>query len=340
MADVAPFGCEPADPRRERAQLLIVIGIVLALTLVSLALFLNSIIYVENVGARGADIGGTEAGEFAAASEAGAEGAIRAANGANRTFENQTDTFNASIEEWNAQSRLHYTSAGSYTAVSSAGEFQKGTQIVQNETREFTNANEPSDPGNWTLAKNVTVRDYMLTISEDNLTADEENPFRICVSDGNDALDVDEIIGDCSDLDPEVETLSIYNGTDGIVITNESGLHCEADPDDGSALVDFAAGTFDGDDCDVATVFDEFDSYNVAYLNASEIEGQYRLVVDDYDDIDDGPHEPRDGTYNDPDGDPPVAFVAIWSAEIEVTYENPRIAYNSPIEVVPGEIRD
>lgn len=326
MANVDPSDHEPPT-RRDRAQLLIVIGIVLAIMLVSLALFLNNIIYVENVGSRGADIGGSDATEFVTTPEEDSETLLRAANEEETDFDDQSESLATDLAEWNDQSRLHYMSRGVYTSVELDGDPAAGTQIAQDEDRNFTDRQ-----GNplWRLASDVEARDFVLNVSEDNLS-DETDAFRLSVTEGT-----------LSDG----QNLSIYEDGGNITVADESGTECETGDD--RAVVNFASGTLNGEECEI-TIFEGLDTYSIWYVNGDEIEGQYRLVVNaNTDDLDPGTNDLdpelslslHDTYHSNPNDGSPYAIDAIWSADVAVTYENSRVEYNSVIEIVPGEIHD
>lgn len=333
MANVNTSDREPTETRRERAQLLIVIGFVLAIALVSLALFLNSIIYAENVGSRGADIGGSEATEFVTAVETSGEGAIRAVNDPTEHdgFDGQVTDLKDTIDVWDDQSRLHYTSKGGYTATDVVDE-EPGTQIMQDDTRSFTAAD--GDSSDWTLVSDTEARDFVLTVS--TVDAGDGDPFTVCVSESGGLVDDLE---NC-EVSSDVGTLEIYETENGIAVVAEGPNGSDSrEVEDGEVRVDFSEGTVNGEDLDLGTVFDDdFDSYDIAYLNGDTVEGTYRFVVNK-DELDDSLLAIGTDRFNDP-YESPYTYDAIWSATFSITYENSRIEYQSEITIVPGEIDD
>jgi len=68
MADVRPPRVGNADPDtatdEDRAQLILITGLTLAVILVAVVLILNTVIYTENLATRGVDAGGGEAIDF------------------------------------------------------------------------------------------------------------------------------------------------------------------------------------------------------------------------------------------------------------------------------------
>jgi len=55
-----------ADVNRDRGQLIILTGLIVAVTMVAMVLLLNTAIYTENLASRGADQSGREAVEYRA----------------------------------------------------------------------------------------------------------------------------------------------------------------------------------------------------------------------------------------------------------------------------------
>lgn len=84
--------------RRDRGQLILITGLVIAVLLVAMVLILNSAIYTENVATRGVDKGGNDAIDFRNTVVEGAEEIIEKEN--NGGDEGLEDRVNTSIERY------------------------------------------------------------------------------------------------------------------------------------------------------------------------------------------------------------------------------------------------
>ncbi|RQG89838.1 hypothetical protein EA462_07415 [Natrarchaeobius halalkaliphilus] len=306
-------------PRRDedgsvhRGQLLLVMGVMIALTLVFLAVLLNSVIYAENLGTRGSDIGGNDAVQFESAVQDAGEGFVTATN---RDADSQdhdplVSEFDESIADWDDLSRSHLVRDGHYASLSfdrTPSSPSNGSQIRQSESGSFQNANDESA---WAVVENADVRNYSMTIhdvSDDFLlsvsTADGE--WNLTVGDGSETTVTTErdgnVIADCTVHDEPFE-------------------------------IDFVAGTVDGDYCNgepVTFAGDLEAPYGtIEYANASAVEGTYTLTVNSTDPL-------SSNSFNQPGEDEPVAVAGIYAADVSLMYETERIEYESTVTAAPN----
>ncbi|MFB6361960.1 MAG: hypothetical protein ABEH59_11650, partial [Halobacteriales archaeon] len=100
-----------------------------------------------------------------------------------------------------------------------------------------------------------------------------------------------------------------------------------------AAWVNLTAGTLAGERCDGFTYAQGITgTYEIRYENASNVQGTYRLFVDNSSLADTpNPHLVSD------DAGQPFAAHALYSANVTVDYETSRLSYNSTIRVAPGE---
>ncbi|MFP8952163.1 hypothetical protein ACLI4Z_04190 [Natrialbaceae archaeon A-arb3/5] len=314
MANVIP--ATDANGTTDRAQLLLVAGLMIALTLVLLAILLNSVIYAENLGTRGSDVGGNEALDFEqSVHESTAEmlGAINYDADAVDMHGELTDQFNESHAEWHNQSTQHLVGDGTYSATA-VDDVEVGSQIRQTEARPFTNA---SGDETWTVVEESKIRDYRLTFTE---VEDSSEHFQLLVTGAN---------GDEWSL--QVTT----DENDPIELrTERNGELVECDIDDEPVTIDFHAEIVNDGACDDVIFADGLESpyETVAYENGDLVEGTYRLMVDNtaVESADD---------FNSYDTSPYVVS-GLYAATVSLTYDTERIDYESRDTVTPREIHD
>lgn len=331
MADVSSLSGTRSTENHQRGQILIITALVLAMTLVLLAVLLNSVIYAENAGSRGGEIGGHDAASLERAVGNAGETLIRYTNKGATTGDDHTalaDDLNTSIESWHNQSQLQYVSGGTYTAVSVA-DTRNGSQIIQDEERSFeSHENETT----WTLATDVLVRNYTMTVTEEELE-NASDPFANVSS-----FSIDPFQLNVSDESGAEWRLYIYSdANDHIFLVAEDSngdftdIHHVEAPE---ATIDFASGMVDGEPADAVTFAPGLDSpYTLTYENGANGGGEYRLIVDEAGLMD-------ESKYSADPSSSPYVLDAIYSAEINVTYETHQIKYRSAIRTAPGELHD
>jgi len=176
MADVSvSLDREDADAARDedRAQIILITGLTLAVLFVAVVLLLNTVIYTENLATRGVDAGGAEAIEFR-------EGAVDDLAGLlHREHRNSTDdvfaNFNASARRYGrtvADLRARDGAVGEVRVDNST--VVTGYFIAQNETDSgFRDMTAPDGTTtNWTVAGNATrTRNYRLTVDPGSLSS-------------------------------------------------------------------------------------------------------------------------------------------------------------------------
>lgn len=316
----------------DRGQLLLVAGLVIAITFVFLVLVLNTVIYTENLGTRSSDVGGDDAIAYERA----------AVNHTATLLPYQVEDpaidaeaeFAAELDRWAGWSRKHTLAERDHAGVSVEKGNMTGTQIRHtNSSREFTDAGETAISSDWTLATGVehTPEFYIRDLPVDTTTeltdvfaALSAERFRVVITDdaGNEWwLEIYE------DEDTD--------GTPIVVAETNTGNQCKIT--DSSTTIDLVAGTVDG----CADGIDPFTetiagTYSIEYENAENVKGQYGLFVDT-----DVAREANteSGAYNDPAAsDPPESpytTPAVYYATIDITYETGRLTYESLVRVSP-----
>lgn len=313
----------------DRGQLLLVAGLVIAITFVLLVLVLNTVIYTENLGTRSNDVGGDDAIAYERAA-VDHTAALLPYQVEDPAIDAEAE-FAAELDRWAGWSREHTLAERDHADVSVEEGNTTGTQIRHtNSSREFTDAGGATD---WTLATGVehTPEFYIRDLPVDT-TTELTNVFAVLSAERFRVVITDDAGNEW--------WLEIYEDEDAdgnpiVVAETNSGNRCEIQ--DSNTTIDLVAGTVDG----CAGGIDPFTetvagTYSIEYENAGNVEGQYGLFVD----IDVAREaNAESGAYNDPAAsDPPESpytTPAVYYVTIDITYENDRLTYESSVRVSP-----
>lgn len=320
MAHVSPAQRGPTDggsTRNEgRGQLILVSAVSLAVLFVTLALILNTAIYTENLASRSGDHGGaTDAVRYHDAARGAVEGTLDYVNANNQTSQTALQSnLTAAVDAFrNHSSRLF--AGGDRAVETNLDSSIDGTRIEQNDSsRNFT---DTSGDGNWTVVSRVNYsRAFTMNVTRSALVGTDDLPFTLVVDNGTSSWRMNLTTA----------------GSDVVVRTTRTTCRVNAE----AAWVNVTAGTVAGEECEGFTFADGVTGpYEIRYENASNIEGTYRVIVDNGSLADTpSPHLLKDGEGQ------PFAAHAIYSANLTVDYETSRLSYNSTIRVAPGEADD
>lgn len=341
-APPAPAGTADADGAggaRRRGQLILVGGLILAATLVSLTLILNSGIYTLNLATRAGSPADT-ALALQHGAEAGVGGLVESAIddhpddlALQRT--NVTEGVPA-IRERVGRITAHHST---YTNVTYLGE-TNGTRIRQDADRNFTNASGTSD---WELVANAGgVRRFRLDVTRTDLvettitSVGSSDAFRVRFIDGNGNEWLVYVYNESSET--KVVTENVASGTKFGPCSDASGTR---------TTINVTAGTVAGDRCPALEIFERLSGdleptsgltirYNSTEPGGTRtVVGTYELTVDaSTSTVSDGDFQPG------PAGDYPVTRAAIYAVEVEFVYETSDLTYEASMTVAPGEPDD
>lgn len=326
MADVT-IGLGGAE--RDRGQLILVTGLLIAVAMVSLVFLLNTAIFTENLASRGADPSSREALEYRATvvdgigdqldAENRREHPTNAAVRANVTRGiRRIDNFTARNRALGgAVARINRSSIG----------LVNGKLIRQtNDSRAFTN--ESGDPGPWVLGTDIgNARAFRLTIRDD----DDE----LVVANTSDAISKGAF------------NISASGGGtwQAVIYRNWSTSNISVAVDDGGGLtyscsiagnratVDLSRGRINGSACPgLAFAEGVSGEYTIRFHNGGAAAGTYNLTVE---------HDPVNsdfpGLNDDPSAGSPYRVPAVYAVTIELTYQTQTLRYVSSVRVAPGE---
>lgn len=309
-----------------RGQLILVGGIVVAMALVALVLLLNATMFAENIATRGLDPGADRAYDHAAfVEDAGAE--IVTSENAPVANHDSWPSVENSISSGvtlvaSASERYSFRRFGAYRSVSISSTRQ-GTVLIQNESREFTNASSPSVP-DWTLAQTRGIRNASMSVAASQ-TANPSSltdAFTLRIEGSGDGV-WEAYVNSTSD--------------DKVMVSTSTNDHCTSSAS--KATINWTEGTLAG--CSFSFAEDSTDDnlsapYTVKFQNGDKSAGTYRLVVSNHE----SDESVSTSNFTDPSVSPPGSpwwYPAVYSLEMTVTYDEEKTNYETGVRVAPDE---
>jgi len=334
MADVIGHS-EGPDPR-SRGQLILVAALVIAVTFVTLALTLNTVIYTENLATRSSDIaGGDDAIRFLDVAREGIGDLMSRTNRQhNESRTDLLDNVTGGINSWRNTTGRSYAANGIVTNVS-AVTINEGTRMLQTDgSRNFTSADGSSE---WTLASDVSgTRQFRVNVTRGSLA--DSNRSEVGTA-GEDVFTVqfDDQITEWQVFiyrnltGPTVE-VTVENRTTG----NKVGACSVASE---HVIVNITGGTVGGESCSALSFLSDLKPpYAITYNETDTTSegptgnGTYHLFVDNATVADSpGPQ------FNDGPGDSPWADAAAYAVGFDAVYGTEQLRYEARIRIAPGE---
>lgn len=311
-----------ADVSGERAQLLVIGAIALAILLIAVALALNTAVVGElHAGHTDRTTHHERAAlGYEAGVERGIAGLIVRVNDDPGDWETVDTDLATDIDVWAEAAGTGHAREGVTTGVT-LQDLAYDTRIVQDERREYT---DHAGNENWTLAEDVSdVQGYEITLDGDELPhvaqcANQDDCFQLVVADEDDNQWALEAYVD--------------GGNDITVRTTEDKERCETEEFD--LTLDVTTGTIEGHEC-TFTPFTEDDGlsapYTISYVHGQNANGTYELTVGDH------PLEgaaEEDERFAAGDGSPRIE-PQIRSAQVTVRYRTSGIEYQTETTIQP-----
>lgn len=308
MADIT-------EERSDRAQLILVAAIVLAVTFIGLAIVVNSAIFSENLATRGDVPGSDEALDFQYEVNQNVGELVESIN------ENESyakEDIEGAVESFQLQSAIQQSRRGGTVNVQYLSDTD-GQRVAQEESGPLQN-----EMGNLTVAENV---DDARNIQFDFENIDGEFDFIAKDSEQkNWTMTVDE------------DRIMVEIATDG----NFRSDTCDVDASDG-LTIDVTRATVDGDRCQALERTGEGESlwfaaniendYTIEFEGGDSVEGTYSMIL-----------QQDANPFPDPDLDPVDDLSAIvdddiaYSVEIQYEYRTHAVQSKTVIRVAPGEV--
>jgi hypothetical protein len=320
----------------DRAQLLLLGGLVIAVMFVALALTLNTAIYTENLASRSSSTAGGDASiRFLDTTEEAIGGILERANrNHNESHAAVRRNVTADLDVWQNTTGRFYAASGVVTNISERT-LHNGTRIVQtNGSRNVTAADGSS---NWTLASGLSgVRQFRLNLTGASLTNATQSTlgsndvFHIRIDDQSAAWDVYVYRPPSGNVTTSVTVRNVTSGDTSQPCATE-GAH---------AVLNVTAGTVGGDPCPGLSFLSGLQSpYTITYNRTESAAGDptangtYHLIVDN------GSVARSPGpAFNDAPGDSPWADAAVYAVHYDAVYESARTRYEAGGRIAPGAI--
>lgn len=309
-----------ADLRHDRAQILLIGALAMAVAFVALALILNSSVYVENLANRENVVVGSEGPTvYGDGVRRGVGRAVRAGNANGSSFADRQDDVERGVSTLGDAVGAYHAERGGVVDVTVVGHDQ-GTRVVRHGDGAFTepNASEP----NWELGSTRRFRRFGMTVTRSNLsTGLLGDVFRIEVEDD----------------DGDVWKVYVYKATlpSRTVVETEppsgpNSATCE-DSSGSTTEINVTAAQVAGEHCEALDFFEAADPpYTVRYHNGGSmnVTGRYEFVMEG---TDPSPNPDYAG-----DGEITTKPV-VYDTTVEVVYYSADARYVTEFRVAPGE---
>lgn len=308
---------------------MLIAGLGLAMTLVVLAVVLNTVIFTQNLATREA-VDTRSPVEFTNAVDQGVGGLLVQANHWNTTDYGTLDgAFRQAVTTWAGNSTRLAASKGISAQVTLEGT-TNGTRVVQhNSTRPWTDNGTPG-ASTWVAAASVNdTRRFHANVTRSSLVSHDETGLsgsgvaRVVVTNGS------------------TWTVYIYrDATDSdrvnVTAVDPSGTKTTCGVTHPQPTIDLTEGAIDGTPCGFSFAENVSSPYQITVENGENVTGRYTFVVDtDYATFtsDNGGHYDLAAPYSSP-----FAVHAIYAAEMNVSVERSDVTYQRTIPVAPEDL--
>lgn len=367
VAPGAPGGRAPDAPDGagdSRGQMVLVGALALAVSLVVLAVVLNSAIYTENLATRSSEVGAGDAADVRTDVRAGAGGIVDYVNRVHAgddfaaLYAGGSSHYATAVDEWRPMAGDHVAVSGRSLAVGDARAME-GTRIADDDAgTDFTPRTAGADAlgitypdTNWLVAGQVEVRRFrMAEVPVGSLTS--ASPTDPLAATGVFFVEVRDT------ADGDAWRVAVYeNGAGNVEVlvydvdaaTVVGTCSTPASP----TTIDFTGASLGGEPCNPLGFLGDVDGLaQVYYVDAEEIRGTYELTVDRAGDDGGDPLKDRvDATnygdqcsgpsyFDDPPGaggGNPYAAAAIYSNTLDFEYASQSVTYDTDVRVAPAE---
>ena len=335
MADVIPRGPDGRFRDADRGQLLIVAGLVMAVSLVALVVLLNATIYGENLATRGVEGADREAADVRATAVGGVGELIDATNRAEPT--NHTVANDSVVD---GVVGLDRRMARSYAD-------RGGTVHLATNRSRITRGEYVTTAGNDASLSNATnATTYIFAGGIDRtrgFTLELEADELATTTASNASDDAFHVGFDGSALSTSREVYVYRNGSGDVVVAAGSDggaptVRCSVAVDPGDAVrldltgerLGLAGERLEGTDCVSVWptgLVTPADSYAIRLSNADAADGTATATV-----------RPKP-TGSDPDADHPGVSPAVYDATVDLRYRTADLRFETTVRVAPGEPR-
>lgn len=312
------------DSNKRRGQVIVIGGLLLAATLLTLATVLNGAVFTGELATRRGAVGEDSAIGYQQSTERGLAGVVFYANYYNYSQgETLHETISRRVGRWSRHVDGYYGINRVAATVESATT-TNGSYVYQDRRGTFEETNGGAD---WTLATDVGgTRRLSMNVTRASLVEPASTAS----------------LGDITDADPFYLTVTngtattrvfVYERDDRIVVrvaTADDGLRPGAcSTAAANATIDITEGEVAGERCQPLTYPAVSGDYDIAYRNGDSITGRYGLVVD-------VPKASLDtDVYTSGGGPEPHAVPAVYAVAVNLTYTTNELGYTTTQRIVP-----
>lgn len=289
---------------RERGQLILVGGLILAIILISLALILNSAIFTENLATR-SGVDTTDATAFRASTTQATAGAMRLANygSPEAPYADRKAGVEANLSAWQ-ELQVNHRAVNGEIATARDPSMTEGVRVSQRTADEL----DPADPDviyelnplgltgqNWLVAKDVKTRHFSLSLQRSSLPlGDVDSLLNLLVGIIDALIDPEETFSvHIEDADGHEWRIFVYRAagnTDQVNVTvaaNTGGswTHVGTCSQTAPQLdVNITDGTISGtageEACPALEFMDDVDPpYDIYYVNGDDVIGTHGFIA-------------------------------------------------------------
>lgn len=347
---------------RDRAQLIVIGAFALAVSLVALALVLNTAIYTHNLASRG-NGGATESAQFLPQAERGAGSIVENVNAehAGEPYTDLTTThYETQLGNWSdAMARGAATNSQLVSvapASSSPTADVEGVRIADDADGGSPFQPAFGTPSDWLVATDVRLRNYAGTVNRTDTATVSSVDLAL------DPLNLNAFVAEFVDADGDTWQVALYvHDTDNRVTAkverpNGNTLTCSAPGE--TVRFDLTSGLLGNEPCQAFSFVERMDGLvDVHYYNGDQVEGQYSLVVDrtvasestengsmthpvDVANVGTQCDGPTYETASSAGTGTPYVSPAIYAVDVQVSHRNPAATYEGRLRVAPHEPGD
>jgi hypothetical protein len=305
-----------AVSHRDRAQLILVGGLVIAVGLVALAIILNSGIYTHNLASRA---------DPTASETASHTNVVRDSVGGLIQYETRqhpddpvTQVQNVTAGTANVSAQIAMDSARRGVLTNSTlTATVDGTTVNQTGDRNFTDGAKAAD---WEVASDAYgVREFRMEVVESSLESSSpplsSSVFSVTFDSGGDDFRV-----------------SVYEdgGLTSVLVTNtDTGRSFGPCTDSGTRTeIDLTGATVAGEHCAaLERLADLSEPFDVEFDNADNVTGSYSVVA----------NTTTVGSVGSPGDTGPSGMDTLYAAWVEIRFQSQRVDYRTNVTVAPGE---
>ncbi|MFB6109065.1 MAG: hypothetical protein ABEJ82_09560 [Haloplanus sp.] len=340
MADVSRL-LGDGDGRRDRAQLLLVGALALAVIFVVLSLLLNSVIYTENLATRKTNADADAAVEYRTQIRGGVGHLVEYANrDGDHSLATRRADFRATLADWRVMHSNYSALDGRATEVTLEST-RPGTRIV--DANASTSMTARDGTPTWWVARDVTVRDFRANVTVSTLADYSQTQVEGFGSDPTQG-DVFRVVFD----DGSPTTLAVYDDdTEGpTLLVHDAATGTTRTCPVTNGRVHLGDERVDGRYCRALSMVHPTGNADVRILDGGVSDGAFSLVVDRPESafrttLDTSNYGDQcTATYGANDTVEPYTTPAVYASDVRARFRTSDLTYGQTVRVAPGESGD